>query len=205
MSAHITAPTRQVSEWLTNFGSALDRADFDAAANLFQEDGYWRDLVSLTWNIKTLEGRENIKEMLKATVPEAKPSRWQPEGDATSDNGLISGWLTFETAVSRGKGQIRLRDGKCWTLLTTMTELKGFEEKKGATRPTGVQHGASPNRQSWLERQTQEAAELGIARQPYCLIIGGGQGGIILGARLKQLEVPTIIIEKNSQAWGFLA
>jgi putative flavoprotein involved in K+ transport len=199
MSAHITAPTQQVSEWLSNFGNALDRADFDAAANLFQEDGYWRDLLSLTWNIKTLEGKENIKEMLKATVSEAKPGRWQAEGDATSDNGVISGWLTFETAVSRGKGQIRLRDGKCWTLLTTMTELKGFEEKKGATRPTGVRHGASPNRQSWLERKTQEAAELGITRQPYCLIVGGGQGGIILGARLKQLEVPTIIIEKNSR------
>jgi putative flavoprotein involved in K+ transport len=199
MSDHITAPTQQVSEWLSNFGAALDRADFDAAANLFQEDGYWRDLVSLTWNIKTLEGRESIKAMLEARVPDAKPGQWRAEGEATSDNGVISSWLTFETAVSRGKGQIRLRDGKCWTLLTTMSELKGFEEKKGASRPTGVQHGARPNRQSWLERKTQEAAELGMTRQPYCLIIGGGQGGIILGARLKQLEVPTIIIEKNGR------
>jgi hypothetical protein len=81
--------------------------------------------------------------------------------------------------------------------LTTMTELEGFEEKKGATRPKGVQHGVCPNRQSWLERKSQEAAELGVTNQPYCLIIGGGQGGIALGARLKQLEVPTIIIEKN--------
>ena len=40
---------------------------------------------------------------------------------------------------------------------------------------------------------------MGLTRQPYCLIIGGGQGGIILGARLKQLEVPTIIIEKNAR------
>jgi putative flavoprotein involved in K+ transport len=199
MSAQITAPTQQVSEWLANFGTALDRADFDAAANLFQEDGYWRDLVSLTWNIKTLEGRESIKAMLEATVPEAKPGQWQVQGDATSENGVLSSWLTFETAVSRGKGQIRLRDGKCWTLLTTMTELKGFEEKRGVSRPPGVQHGARPNRQNWLEQKNQESAELGITRQPYCLIIGGGQGGIVLGARLKQLEVPTIIIEKNSR------
>ena len=35
--------------------------------------------------------------------------------------------------------------------------------------------------------------------QPYCLIIGGGQGGIMLGARLKQLGVPTIIAEKNEK------
>jgi putative flavoprotein involved in K+ transport len=199
MNANNTASTHQVSEWLSNFGSALDRADFDAAVNMFEEDGYWRDLVSLTWNIKTLEGRENIKAMLEATVPEAKPGPWRVEGDATSDNGVISSWLTFETAASRGKGQIRLRDGKCWTLLTTMTELKGFEEKKGLSRAKGIQHGARPNRQNWLERKTLEAAELGTTKQPYCLIIGGGQGGIILGARLKQLEVPTIIIEKNNR------
>jgi putative flavoprotein involved in K+ transport len=36
--------------------------------------------------------------------------------------------------------------------------------------------------------------------QPYCVIIGGGQGGIALGARLKRLGVPTIILEKNARA-----
>ena len=37
-------------------------------------------------------------------------------------------------------------------------------------------------------------------KQPYCVIIGGGQGGIALGARLKQLDVPTIVLEKNARA-----
>lgn len=191
--------TQQVSAWLSNFGSALDRADFDAAVKMFEEDSYWRDLVSFTWNIITLEGKEEIKAMLEATVSEAKPGQWRIEGHATSENCVISSWFTFETAVSRGKGYIRLKDGKCWTLLTTMTELKGFEEKKGMSRPKGVEHGAFPNRQTWLERKTKEDAELGVTKQPYCLIIGGGQGGIILGARLKQLDVPTIIIEKNNR------
>ena len=31
------------------------------------------------------------------------------------------------------------------------------------------------------------------------MIIGGGQGGIALGARLKRLGVPTIIVEKNAR------
>src|SRR6202043_1594754 len=34
---------------------------------------------------------------------------------------------------------------------------------------------------------------------PYVVVIGGGQGGIVLGARLKRLGVPTIIIEKNAR------
>ena len=166
---------------------------------MFAEDCYWRDLVSFTWNIITLEGKEKIKAMLQATVPEAKPVQWRIEGKATSENGVESSWFTFETSVSRGKGYIRLKDDKCWTVLTTMAELKGFEEKKGVSRPKGVQHGAFPNRQTWLEQKTQENAELGVTKQPYCLIIGGGQGGIVLGARLKQLDVPTIIIEKNKR------
>ena len=166
---------------------------------MFEEDCYWRDLVSFTWNIITLEGKEKIKAMLQATVSEAKPVQWRIEGNATSENGVVSSWFTFETSVSRGKGYIRLKDDKCWTILTTMTELKGFEEKKGVSRPKGVQHGAFPNRQTWLERKTQENAELGVTKQPYCLIIGGGQGGIVLGARLKQLDVPTIIVEKNKR------
>ena len=36
--------------------------------------------------------------------------------------------IGFETAVGRGVGHLRLRDGKAWTLLTTMYELKGHEE-----------------------------------------------------------------------------
>jgi putative flavoprotein involved in K+ transport len=191
--------TQKVSVWLSNFGSALDRADFDTAVRMFEEESYWRDLLSFTWNIITLDGKEKIKAMLEATVTEAKPGQWRIEGNAASENGVISGWFRFETAVSRGKGYIRLKDDKCWTLLTTMTELKGFEEKRGVSRPKGVQHGAFPNRQTWLERKSQENAELGVTKQPYCLIIGGGQGGIVLGARLKQLDVPTIIIERNKR------
>src|SRR6202790_2012867 len=191
--------TPKVSEWLANFSAALDRLDFDGAGRVFSDESYWRDLVSFTWNIKTAEGKEEIKAMLEATVPAAKPGPWRIEGDAALDNGVISSWFSFETTVARGKGHLRLKDGKCMTLLTTMVELKGFEEKKGAVRPKGVQHGAYSNRQNWLERRNEEAATLGISAQPYCLIIGGGQGGIALGARLKQLEVPTIIIEKNDR------
>jgi putative flavoprotein involved in K+ transport len=191
--------TPEVSEWLANFSVALDRLDFDEAVRMFAEESYWRDLVSFTWNIKTAEGKEDIKAMLEATVPAAKPGPWRIEGDAALENGVISSWFSFETTVSRGKGHLRLKDGKCATLLTTMAELKGFEEKKGAVRPKGVQHGAYSNRQNWLERRKEEAASLGVSAQPYCLIIGGGQGGIALGARLKQLEVPAIIIEKNDR------
>ena len=74
-----------------------------------------------------------------------------------------------------------------------------MKKSKGVTRPMGVEHGVFRDRKNWLERKQQEEAELGYTKQPYCVIVGGGQGGIGLGARLKRLNVPTIIVEKNER------
>jgi len=194
-----TTPTQQAANWLAAFGDALARGDIPAAVAMFADECYWRDLVTFTWNIKTCESRADIDAMLQATLAKVKPANWQLDGEATSSNGVTEAWFTFETAVARGRGLLRLKGDKCWTLLTSMTELKGFEEKKGPTRPMGAEHGVIRERKSWLERKQQEEAELGYSRQPYCLIVGGGQGGIALGARLKRLQVPTIIIEKNAR------
>jgi putative flavoprotein involved in K+ transport len=119
---------------------------------------------------------------------------------ASGQSGNVEGWFEFETKAGRGQGVFRLDGGKCRTVLTTLQSLKGHEESAGPMRPMGVRHGADRNRQTWSELRMIEETELGTARQPYCLIIGGGQGGIMLGARLKQLRVPTVIVEKNRRA-----
>ena len=196
----MTTPTEQIDRWLTDFGGALERDDAVAAAALFHEESYWRDIVAFTWNIVTFEGREAICAMLEARCAETAPAHWQLESEPTEAGGVIEATLTFETAVARGKGRVRLRDGKCWTLLTAMQELKGFEEQTGPTRPFGVQHGAVKDRVTWLQERQREEAELGYVTQPYVVIIGGGQGGIGLAARLRQLHVPAIILDRNARA-----
>jgi putative flavoprotein involved in K+ transport len=192
-------PTKAVKTWLKKLENSLAEKDTDKAVKLFGKDSYWRDLVSLTWNIKTVEGRDQIAEMLKKTLGSAKPRNFQIDGEANEADGVTDAWFTFETSTGRGKGLVRLIDGKAWTMLTTLQELKGFEEAKGEHRPTGVQHGAFKDRETWAEARAREEKELGYTRQPYCVIIGGGQGGIALGARLKRLGVPTLIIEKNDR------
>lgn len=193
-------PVLTVSAWLADFAAALAKADIAAATALFAEECYWRDLVSFTWNIKTVEGRDEIAAMLETVLAAVKPANFAITGDATEAHGVAEGWFTFETEVARGLGHVRLRDGRAWTLLTSMTELKGFEEPRGTARPIGAEHGVRPGRESWLDRRRREQARLGIDEQPYCLIVGGGQGGIALGARLKRIGVPTIIVEKNPRA-----
>ena len=187
---------------LGRLNTALGNKDVDAVAALFQDECYWRDLVLFTWNLRTLEGRDQIRDMLRHQLEQVEPVRFNldPKEAVSDDDGLPQGWIEIETNRARGYGHIRVRDGRIWTLLTTMSELKGHEEPSGVRRPKGAEHGSSRTRQTWLEKREQEAAELGYRTQPYVLIIGGGQGGIALGARLRQLDVPTLIIEKNERA-----
>lgn len=187
----------QIDHWLSDFTDALVTKNIPAVLDLFQEDCYWRDLVAMTWNLHTVEGKEQLKEMLEAKLNVINPRNFVQIDKPSEANGSVEGWFTFETELGRGKGHVRLKDGKCWTLLTTLQELKGFEEKKGRNRPRGAEHGVHKSRQSWLEAKTAKEEALGYTEQPYVLVVGGGQGGIGLGARLNQLGIPNIIIDKH--------
>ena len=194
-----TAAADAVACWLRDFNAALAAEDADAAAELFATDAFWRDLVALTWNLKTLEGRDQIRAMLSETLARARPRDFIASEPPAEADGVVDAWLEFETEVGRGRGHLRLRDGAAWTLLTTLSELKGHEEPRGPQRPMGAEHGIDRDRTSWLERRQQEAAQLGYETQPEVLVIGGGQGGIALGARLRQLDVPTIVIDRHAR------
>ena len=194
-----TAAQSRVDTWLAQFEAALQADDAEAAAALFATDCYWRDLVAFSWNITTVEGREQVADLVRATGAGTAASGFATAEPADEADGVTTAWITFETAVGRGRGMLRLveEDGpKAWTFLTTLYELKGHEEPSGEARPMGAEHGASRDRVTWLERREQEAESLGTTVQPYVLVIGGGQGGIALGARLRQLGVTALVIDK---------
>ncbi len=183
-------------DWLARFNAMLKRRNPAMVADVFGSECYWRDLVAFTWNIKTMEGQSDISAMLA----QASAAEFALDGEAQNESGIISAWLTFETETGRGKGHVRLKGGKAYTLLTSLEELKGFEEHSGPTREKGIAHGAFKHRVTWSEQRAAEEAALGHTEQPYCVIIGGGQGGIALAARLKRLGVPTLVLEKNPRA-----
>jgi putative flavoprotein involved in K+ transport len=189
----------EVDQWLASFDEALSQSDSAAAAELFGEESYWRDLIAFTWNITTVEGRPGIRGLLDATLAHVQPTGWRTTEEPAEADGVTEAWIAFETAVGRGSGHLRLIDGRAWTLLTALDELSGHEQSLGSRRPRGVEHGADPERHTWLEDRTREAEELGYVTQPDVVIVGGGQGGIALGARLRQLRVPTIIVERNAR------
>ena len=195
-----TSAQERIDAWLADFELALASRDIERVVGKFAVDSFWRDLVAFTWNIKTVEGRDGIADMLTERLAPTDPSGFRTREPATDDGGgVVSAFIEFETAVGRGIGHLRLKDDQGWTLLTAMQELKGHEERKGASRVMGAVHGSDPDTRSWGEKRRDEDAELGYTTQPYTLIVGGGQGGIALGARLRQLGVPAIVVDRHER------
>ena len=197
------APTQRAERWLADFEEALRARGIARAAGMFAATSFWRDLLSFTWNITTVENPDGVAGLLAVTLERTDPTGFTVEEPPDEADGVTTAWFTFETAVGRGRGLLRLieEDGqtKAWTFLTTLYELKGFEEPRGPARPMGTEHGANKERLTWLERREKEEAELGISVQPDVLVIGGGQGGIALGARLRQLGVPALVVDKHDR------
>ena len=196
-----TTPAATAQAVLDQLNQALARRDFAGASQLFAEESFWRDLVLLTWNLKTLEGQAQIADMLAAQLDAAAPVVFSLDERETVEeaDGVISAWLVIDVRHARGLGHLRIKDGRIWTLLTTAQELKGHEEPLNTRRPMGAEHGIQRGRKTWLERREEEAAELGRSQQPFVLVIGGGQGGIALGARLRQLGVSHIVIDRQAR------
>ena len=190
-------------QWLADLEAATATTDPDAAgqaaADLFEPEGFWRDLIGMTWNLYTAEGREEIARMVAATHPDSTITNTELTDVEDEGDGVTRLHFTCDTGYFHCRGIARLRGGKAWTLLISGRELKDFPEKKGRNRELGAQHGPKQDPENWADRREKRRATLGISEQPYVLIIGGGQGGIALGARLKRQGVPALIVDKANR------
>ena len=191
-----------VADWLTRFAQALSGAA--PLAPLFVADSYWRDVVALTWDIRTFRGRERVAAELTDHAARARPrgftlaeDRTAPRRVTRSGASAIEAFFVFETDVGRGSGVVRLVDGKAWTLATTLDELKGYEEATGRARPTGAAYSRDFRGPNWLDLRKASAAY--TDRDPDVLVVGGGQAGLSIAARLKQLQIDTLIVDREAR------
>jgi cation diffusion facilitator CzcD-associated flavoprotein CzcO len=197
--------------WLAQFENALARPDGPLLNTLFHPDSYWRDVLALSWNLQTINGADAILKELKARAAIASPSgfaidrdRAAPRRVSRAGTGTIEAIFKFETADGRGSGILRLipdaGDGgrlKAWTLLTALDELKGFEEQIGGLRPRGQAYSRDFRGPNWLD--LRQAAAQYADHDPTVLVIGGGQSGLCIAARLQQLQIDTLIVDREAR------
>ncbi|MGY8636380.1 NAD(P)/FAD-dependent oxidoreductase [Bradyrhizobium sp. 14AA] len=195
--------------WLDELERVLGKPDPAALDRLFLADSFWRDVLALSWNLQTVAGREPIAQALTALAPKAAPTNFKitpnrapPRWVRRAGTHNIEAIFNFETAIGRGSGIVRLvpdaADGdrlKAWTLLTALDELKGFEEQLGISRPRGQAYSRDFRGPNWLD--LRNASRDYSDRDPAVLVVGGGQAGLAIAARLKQLQVDALIVDRE--------
>jgi len=199
------------NHWLAKFERALAESDRVLLETLFHPDSHWRDVLALTWGIRTVNGLDAILSELETHAGRANPSgfridshRTAPRQVTRAGTAAIEAIFKFETAEGRGSGVLRLipdaNDGntlKAWTLLTALDEIKGFEERVGRSRPKGESYSRDFRGPNWLDLR-KSAAEY-AEREPVVLVVGGGQAGLSIAARLAQLDVDTLIVDRGQR------
>ena len=196
------------NDWLGRFEYAIAGRDDAALRSLFHRDSHWRDVLALSWQVQTVSGRDAVVKELGAHVARARPRGFEVDPQRTAPREVtragtraIEAIFRFETAQGRGTGVLRLTPDaggeapKAWTLLTALDELKGMEEHVGKSRPTGEAYSRDFRGPNWLDLR-KSAAEF-ADRDPVVLVVGGGQAGLSIAARLAQLQIDALIVDRE--------
>ncbi|CAL1707713.1 unnamed protein product [Somion occarium] len=193
-------------KWLSDFSNAVTSGDVEAVAQTFLPQGWLRDVLTFTWDIRALEGREKIKSYLSNTLVPAQISNIKLDNTphflptfsvfSPKDGPGIEAAFTFETPIAQGRGYFRLLKDtdakwKSWATCLILDELKGHEE---AGFESGIYEGHTA---AWGDILADRRAK--IEKDPYVLIVGAGQTGLILAARFKQMGIPALVIDRNAR------
>jgi len=192
--------------WLAKFESALSEDDAALLRSLFHPDCHWRDLLALTWHIRTVSGQAAVVRHLMAHAAQARPRDFRTDPERTAPRHVtragtkcVEAIFRFETDQGQGSGVVRFflekeNETKAWTLLTALDELKGREEQVGRLRPTGQSYSLEFGGPNWFDLRKSAAEYAG--RDPAVLVVGGGQAGLSIAARLAQRQVDALIVDR---------
>lgn len=196
--AHLPAPSKVGTfdpEWIASdlvnvFNIALDQHNYAKVTSMFTDNGFWRDHLALSWQLRTVHGHEAILKFLERCSESRDGMRLRrisvdrsssvraPKACVLDGAGEVQGIQFFfkaETVHGSAAGVARLAmQGDAWkifTLFTGLQELRGHEELLGHRRPKGAQHGGHPDRKNWAEARADLAA-YADNREPAVIIIG---------------------------------
>ena len=206
-NAAVDSEVSAVRHWLASLESALRTGSRTALTALFTPDSHWRDLLAFTWDFTPVRGANQISAVMCGLQPKAQiraltiaKNRASPRRVRRHGIDVIEAIFDFETAIGRGGGVVRLladTPSQAWVLLTSLEALTGFEDRTGELRPKGAPYSRDFGGDNWLDQRTKSQAYAG--RDPAVLVVGGGQAGLAIAARLGQLDVDTLVVDKHER------
>lgn len=201
-------------QWLTALEIQLARPDTLSLASLFHAESWWRDMLALDWDMRTAHSSTEVEDLLRKRQSQAQlhnfrlqdKGKFQPRWEQVVDGlSWVSSMFFFETAYGTGSGMLRLTqdqsDGKwkAYAVYTSLQELKGFEEPLGHRRPAGTTESMPGGLAggTWIERREREKEFLDS--EPTVLVVGAGKAGLNMGARLQNMGLSCLIVDKNER------
>lgn len=197
--------------WADRLGAALEDADPERIAECFAAESYWKDLLAFGWDFRAYSGPEEIRAGFAATLDSTRPRalRRAPDRSASrllkrSGRPVVEAFLDLDTDVGRASVFVRLlldeadsKASRAWIVLTALQEIRGFEDRVGHRRPTRAGQQTSAAGENWLDERlrTQRFED----RDPQVLIVGGGHAGLSIAARLGQMGVDALIVDRNAR------
>ncbi|KAG2063530.1 hypothetical protein BDR04DRAFT_1163578 [Suillus decipiens] len=169
------------TEWLHTFSAAIAQNDTSAVSDLFLKDGFWKDVIALTWDLRTFEGRKDIKKLLDACFIATglnelcllqEPLK-EPVLQKVCDD-LV--WLRFcfGFRTKHGKGTavvylVPLPDSKwkAYSMLTCLDSLTDFPHKVGPLRNDCI--GLEENQREETEFESFFSSDSLIVCSPFFL------------------------------------
>ena len=196
------------SSWLSSLENAASASppSISGILALLLPDGFWRDMFALTWDIRTFAGHDKIGKFLEDRLALNKVKGFKLKEDFPpklarpfEDVAWIIFMFEFETEVGVASAIVRLvplpdndlLQWKAHVVFTNLESLLAFPPKVGHRRDPQPNHG------KWAAQREREV-EFTDA-DPKVLIIGAGQSGLDVAARLKFFDVPSLVVEKNAK------
>ncbi|MCU0889034.1 MAG: NAD(P)/FAD-dependent oxidoreductase [Rubritepida sp.] len=194
--------------WLGRFGAALASGDAASAAALFDAEGHWRDILTLGWDIRTLSGRDAIAAALAAAMPRARVAGlaplagWPAPRRATRAGvACIEAFFGLETAAGPVEAAVRLVETpegpKAWILTTLLAGLPGHPPPEAVRHANPEDYARQFGGENWADRRRRAIAF--EDREPAVLVVGAGQAGLAIAARLGALGVDTLVVDREAR------
>ncbi|BGP11269.1 hypothetical protein JCM10049v2_007172 [Rhodotorula toruloides] len=201
-----STPAEIAQAFCDSIQAAFTARDADGIIRHFTNDGWWRDILTVDFDFNSIRKDEIKGHLSKYGIPEISSLKVVKPHDARINDGAgwLEGFTTYETPEARGKGFLRLKesspgagDWKAFTFFTTLWEVKGHEEFAGARRPLGAEHGEHSSSENWLDKRIKQ--QKFEDEDPTVLVLGAGQNGLNIAARLGALGIKTLVVEKNAR------
>ena len=131
------------NKWLAAFSEALVNSDAATFSNLILPNGWLRDVLVLTWNYRSLSGREKILQYVSAHISRARitdvklneSTHLAPKVLEVPQLGATGAEFAFTFECDRGHGRAYVRllpdeDGayRALTVMLELVDLPGHEE-----------------------------------------------------------------------------